>query len=116
MQYLVIELKKHVDNIENWYYQDIERFAKRRAERGVQVQLVLFTDSPHVKHYATYPDVYVNTVCGFINECLISPSTSRDLISSLDSNDDCGIQSYDTPHPGLIKRVVLPREVTKQQD
>lgn len=50
--------------------QDVEKFAIRRAKRGVSTQLVLFTDSPHVKHYATYRDVYVNVVCEFLNECL----------------------------------------------
>ncbi|XP_014223542.1 transmembrane protein 53 [Trichogramma pretiosum] len=49
---------------------DVERFATRRAERGVRTQLVLFTDSPHVKHFATYRDVYISSVCNFINECL----------------------------------------------
>ncbi|XP_077255914.1 transmembrane protein 53 isoform X2 [Temnothorax americanus] len=94
---------------------DVEKFASRRAERGVRVQLVLFTNSPHVKHYATYRDVYVNTVCGFIHECLISPSPSRSLMSSLDRGDDRGSQSYDAP-PGLTKRVVLPHEASKQQN
>lgn len=93
--------------------QDVEKFASRRAERGVRVQLVLFTNSPHVKHYATYRDVYVNTVCSFIHECLTSPSPSRSLMSLDGDNHDS--QNYDVP-PGLIKRVVLPHEATKQQN
>ncbi|XP_011867281.1 PREDICTED: transmembrane protein 53 isoform X2 [Vollenhovia emeryi] len=94
---------------------DVEKFASRRAERGVRVQLVLFTNSPHVKHYTTYRDVYVNTVCSFIHECLISPSPSRGLLSPLDHGDDLDSQSYDAP-PGLTKRVVLPQEASKQQN
>lgn len=90
--------------------QDVEKFASRRAERGVNVQLVLFTNSPHVKHYATYRDVYVNTVCSFIHECLISPSPSRSLMDIRD--EDRGSQNYDAP--SLTKRVVLPHEATKQ--
>lgn len=78
------------------------------------MQLVLFTNSPHVKHYTTYRDVYVNTVCSFIHECLISPSPSRSLLSSLDP-DDHGSPSYDAP-PDLTKRVVLPHEASKQQN
>ncbi|KAG5307453.1 TMM53 protein, partial [Acromyrmex insinuator] len=93
---------------------DVEKFASRRAERGVRVQLVLFTNSPHVKHYTTYRDVYVNTVCSFIHECLISPSPSRSLLT-LDRGDDRGSQSYDAP-PDLTKRVVLPHEAGKQQN
>ncbi|KAL6257192.1 hypothetical protein P5V15_012121 [Pogonomyrmex californicus] len=93
---------------------DVEKFASRRAERGVRVQLVLFTNSPHVKHYTTYRDVYVNTVCSFIHECLTSPSPSRSLMS-LDRGDDHGSQSYDA-QPGLTKRVVLPQEGSKQQN
>ncbi|XP_070155637.1 transmembrane protein 53 [Polyergus mexicanus] len=92
---------------------DVEKFASRRAERGVNVQLVLFTNSPHVKHYATYRDVYINTVCSFIHECLTSPSPSRSLMDVRD--DDRGSQSYDAV-PGLTKRVVLPHEATKQQN
>lgn len=95
------------------FRQDVEKFASRRAERGVNVQLVLFTNSPHVKHYATYRDVYVNTVCSFIHECLTSPSPSRSLMDVRD--DDRGSQSYDAV-PGLTKRVVLPHEATKQQN
>ncbi|XP_020289324.1 transmembrane protein 53 isoform X2 [Pseudomyrmex gracilis] len=96
---------------------DVEKFASRRAERGVRVQLVLFTNSPHVKHYATYRDVYVNTVCSFIHECLTSPSPSTSLMS-LDINNrdnDRSPPGYDAT-PGLIKRVVLPHEATKQQN
>ncbi|XP_018359470.1 PREDICTED: LOW QUALITY PROTEIN: transmembrane protein 53 [Trachymyrmex cornetzi] len=93
---------------------DVEKFASRRAERGVRVQLVLFTNSPHVKHYTTYRDVYVNTVCSFIHECLISPSPSRSLLT-VDRGDDRGSQSYDAP-PDLTKRVVLPHEAGKQQN
>lgn len=95
---------------------DVEKFASRRAERGVRVQLVLFTNSPHVKHYTTYRDVYVNTVCSFVHECLISPNASRSLLSPLDRGDDSACQGYDDPPPGLIKRVVLPHEATKQQN
>lgn len=93
--------------------QDVEKFASRRAERGVRVQLVLFTNSPHVKHYATYREIYVNTVCSFIHECLILPSPSRSL-TSLDY-DDHDSQGYDAP-PNLTKRVVLPHEASKQQN
>jgi hypothetical protein len=78
------------------------------------VQLVLFTNSPHVKHYATYRDVYVNTVCSFIHDCLTSSSPSRSLMS-LDCGDERGSQSYDA-YPGLTKRVVLPHEAGKQQN
>lgn len=94
--------------------QDVEKFASRRAERGVRVQLVLFTNSPHVKHYTSYPEVYVNTVCSFIHECLILPSPLRSLTSSLDY-DDRGSEGYDAP-PSLTKRVVLPHEASKQQN
>ena len=90
---------------------DVEKFASRRAERGVRVQLVLFTNSPHVKHYTTYPDVYVNTVCSFMHECLGSPN-----LGNLDSPQDHGedsSQSYDAL-PGLTKRVVLPHKAAPQ--
>ncbi|XP_024939634.1 transmembrane protein 53 isoform X2 [Cephus cinctus] len=89
---------------------DVEKFASRRAERGVCVQLVLFTNSPHVKHYATYRDVYVNTVCTFIHECLTmqSPSTSLGELKQRDieHNED---ETYESL-PRLTKRVVLPHE------
>ncbi|XP_033333816.1 transmembrane protein 53 [Megalopta genalis] len=88
---------------------DVEKFASRRAERGVRVQLVLFMNSPHVKHYATYPDVYVNTVYNFMHECL-SSSNFESLESSQDENS---LQKYDTM-PGFTKRVVLPHQATNQ--
>lgn len=91
---------------------DVEKFASRRAERGVQVQLVLFTNSPHVKHYATYPDVYVNTVCSFIHECLGSANIGN-LDSLQDHSEENSSQSYDAL-PGLTKRVVLPCKATPQ--
>jgi hypothetical protein len=75
----------------------VEKFASRRAERGVRTQLVLFTDSPHVKHYATYRDVYVSTVCGFMSECLL----------------DRQHQESDGRHC-LTKKIVLPQEATKK--
>ncbi|KAL2716592.1 transmembrane protein 53 isoform X1 [Vespula squamosa] len=83
---------------------DVEKFASRRAERGVHVQLVLFTNSPHVKHYAMYREVYVNTVCSFINECLQSGNPSKRFENSA-SHEDERIESdvYDA-QPGLTKR------------
>ncbi|XP_076623067.1 transmembrane protein 53 [Colletes latitarsis] len=89
---------------------DVEKFASRRAERGVRVQLVLFTNSPHVKHYATYRDVYVNTVCSFIHECLTS-SNSESLESLQDHGEENSSRKYDVL-PSLTKRVVLPHEAT----
>ncbi|KAL2739471.1 transmembrane protein 53 isoform X1 [Vespula maculifrons] len=67
---------------------DVEKFASRRAERGVRVQLVLFTNSPHVKHYAMYREVYVNTVCSFINECLQSGNPSKRFEKSASHEDE----------------------------
>ncbi|KAK0098048.1 hypothetical protein PV326_011583 [Microctonus aethiopoides] len=61
---------------------DIEKFANRRAERGVNVQLVLFTDSPHVKLYAMYPDVYINTVRNFIHGCLMNTTDDNAMKSA----------------------------------
>ncbi|KAI4487716.1 hypothetical protein M0802_011906, partial [Mischocyttarus mexicanus] len=95
---------------------DVEKFASRRAERGVRVQLVLFTNSPHVKHYAMYREVYVNTVYSFINECLQSGNPSKRFDKSPNLDED-HIESdvYDS-QPGLTKRVVLPNEATKYQN
>ncbi|OAD52765.1 Transmembrane protein 53 [Eufriesea mexicana] len=90
---------------------DVEKFASRRAERGVRVQLVLFTNSPHVKHYATYRDAYVNTVCSFIHECLTSQNSEcLELSQSHDVENNS--QNYVTL-PNLTKRVILPQEATK---
>ncbi|KZC05410.1 PREDICTED: transmembrane protein 53 [Dufourea novaeangliae] len=91
---------------------DVEKFASRRAERGVRVQLVLFTNSPHVKHYTTYRDVYVNTVCSFIYECLTSPNFES-LEPSQEHTEENSPLKYNAL-PGLTKRVVLPHEATKQ--
>ncbi|XP_066591147.1 transmembrane protein 53 [Prorops nasuta] len=88
---------------------DVEKFANRRAERGVRVQMVLFTDSPHVKHYATYQDVYVNSVCNFIHESLMSKSQE---IHVSEENYDEHV-SFDSA-TGLMKRVVLPAEVVSE--
>lgn len=93
------------------YFKDVEKFASRRAERGVRVQLVLFTNSPHVKHYATYRDAYVNTVCSFIHECLMSPN-SECLELSQNHSIENNSQNY-VSMPSLTKRVVLPHEATK---
>ncbi|XP_008209885.1 transmembrane protein 53 [Nasonia vitripennis] len=82
---------------------DVEKFASRRAERGVRTQLVQFTGSPHVKHLNTYRDVYVSTVCSFINDCLRDNGSPN--------------KKPETPLY-LTKRIVLPQEAavsTKQQ-
>lgn len=83
---------------------DVEKFASRRAERGVKVQMVRFTDSPHVKHYASYPEIYVNIVCSFIHECLISENGDLKL---------AGNQAEPFKQPSLTKRVILPSEASK---
>lgn len=93
---------------------DVEKFASRRAERGVRVQMVLFTNSPHVKHYATYREVYTNTVCSFVNECLQSGNPAKRFEKS-DSEDDRSELDVFDAQPGLTKRVVLPHEATKSQ-
>lgn len=88
----------------------MEKFATRRAERGVKVEMVLFTDSPHVKHFTTYRDVYVNTVCNFVNESL------RKKEKIIEENDAQCIDTDDInliETQGLTKRVVLPHEATK---
>lgn len=87
------------------YFKDVEKFAIRRAERGVRVQLVLFMNSPHVKHYATYPNVYVDTVYKFIHKCLTSLSFESMKLSQDDSEEN-NPRKYDTC-PDLTKRVVL---------
>ncbi|CAK9805334.1 Transmembrane protein 53 [Anthophora plagiata] len=78
---------------------DVEKFASRRAERGVWVQLVLFTNSPHVKHYATYRDVYANTVFDFIIDCFSNTENEK---------------TKQTAVPRLSTRVVLPHEATSK--
>lgn len=98
------------------YFQDVEKFASRRAERGVRVQLVLFTNSPHVKHYAMYREVYVNTVCSFINECLQSGNPSKRFEKSASHEDERIETDVFDAQPGLTKRVVLPNEATKYQN
>lgn len=92
------------------FCQDVEKFASRRAERGVQVQMVLFTNSPHVKHYATYRDVYVNTVCHFINESL-----RKKELKIEENKPNCDEEDiiFQETLSGLTKRVVLPQEATK---
>ncbi|XP_046415115.1 transmembrane protein 53 [Neodiprion virginianus] len=84
---------------------DVEKFASRRAARGVRVQMVRFTDSPHVKHYAAYREVYINIVCTFIHECLI-PDNSSDLKEASHHREPA-------ERPRLTKRVVLPSEASK---
>ena len=88
----------------------MEKFASRRAERGVKVQMVLFTNSPHVKHYATYRDVYVNTVCNFINDTLRKKQIKVEENDPVCDEEDIILQET---LPGLTKRVVLPHEATK---
>ncbi|XP_058804042.1 transmembrane protein 53 isoform X2 [Phymastichus coffea] len=85
---------------------DVEKFAMKRAERGVRTQLVLFTDSPHVKHYATYRDVYVSTVCNFINECL-TESIDQEANENNDADENDSLLN-------LTKRIVIPQDVAKQ--
>lgn len=91
---------------------DVEKFATRRAERGVKVEMVLFTDSPHVKHFTTYRDVYVNTVCNFVNESLRIKQKTIEGNNDGQCIDDDDVNLIDTQ--GLTKRVVLPHEATKQ--
>lgn len=84
----------------------MEKFAARRAERGVRSQLVLFADSPHVKHYATYPEVYVSTVCDFMNDCL----AEQTLPKNLSDEDD-----HEEQLQRLTKRIVMTSEATNAQ-
>ncbi|XP_034944434.1 transmembrane protein 53 [Chelonus insularis] len=92
---------------------DVERFASRRAERGVQVQLVLFMDSPHVKHYVVYRDVYVNIVSKFINSCL---TTKPGMLfkSSSSMEDDDFRSAFKESSSKLTKRIVLPHEASSK--
>lgn len=96
----------------NVSFKDVEKFATRRAERGVKVEMVLFTDSPHVKHFTTYRDVYVNTVCNFVNESLRIKQKTIEGNNDGQCIDDDDVNLIDTQ--GLTKRVVLPHEATKQ--
>ncbi|XP_015122912.1 transmembrane protein 53 [Diachasma alloeum] len=92
---------------------DVEKFGSRRAERGVRVQLVLFTDAPHVKLYAVYPDVYVNTVCTFIHECIMDTKNQLNSHDSIEDEED-GIQlKFQDTISGLMKRVVMPQEASQ---
>ncbi|PSN56075.1 Transmembrane protein 53 [Blattella germanica] len=51
-------------------YEDVEKFAERRRQRGVNVSAVRFADSPHVKHFSVHREIYINTVCSFLHSCL----------------------------------------------
>ncbi|XP_058815796.1 transmembrane protein 53-B [Topomyia yanbarensis] len=51
-------------------YTDIEKFAAYRQQCGVDVRMVCFDRSEHVKHYTRHPQQYVYSVCKFINDCL----------------------------------------------
>jgi hypothetical protein len=51
-------------------FQDVEKFAERRRQRGVNVSAVRFDDSPHVKHFSVHREIYINTVCSFLHSCL----------------------------------------------
>ena len=61
-----------------------------------------------MKHYATYRDVYVNTVCNFVNNCLKKQNKTEDE-GNIDENDI----NFQMAPIGLTKRVVLPHEATK---
>ncbi|XP_069692813.1 transmembrane protein 53 isoform X2 [Periplaneta americana] len=51
-------------------YEDVEKFAERRCQRGVNVSAVRFDDSPHVKHFSVHREIYINAVCSFLHSCL----------------------------------------------
>jgi hypothetical protein len=51
-------------------YKDIEKFAERRRQRGVNVSAIRFDDSPHVKHFFVHREIYINTICSFLHSCL----------------------------------------------
>ncbi|XP_057333328.1 transmembrane protein 53 [Microplitis mediator] len=93
---------------------DVEKFAYYRAKRGVEVQLVLFTDSPHVKHYAVYRDVYIDIVCNFINDCL-TEKVNKDTDNDKD-NEETKISndflSFEESFNKISKRVILPITAT----
>ncbi|KAJ8680364.1 hypothetical protein QAD02_016151 [Eretmocerus hayati] len=82
---------------------DVERFANRRAERGVRTQLVMFTGSPHVKHFTMYPTVYVRTVCSFVNDCLSNAPSSNS-----GSEDEPDLRPTALLH--LTKKIIQPEE------
>ncbi|XP_063994099.1 transmembrane protein 53-A isoform X2 [Diachasmimorpha longicaudata] len=89
---------------------DVEKFGSRRAERGVPVQLVLFTDAPHVKLYAVYPDVYINIVCTFINECITNIRNQTIFDDSIDDDEDEIQLKVQGTISGVRRRVILPQE------
>ncbi|GFT11771.1 transmembrane protein 53-A [Nephila pilipes] len=54
------------DNVCCW--DTIQEFADCREKKGVDVKVVLFEESDHVKHLVTYREEYLNHVYSFIDE------------------------------------------------
>lgn len=52
------------------FYEDVEYFINIRRKKGVDVSVLAFDDSPHVKHYAHYKHEYVEGVNSFLSRCL----------------------------------------------
>lgn len=48
----------------------MEHFANYRKQLGIDVTTLCFEESPHVKHYITHKEAYVNSICNFLNKCL----------------------------------------------
>ncbi|CAL1291013.1 unnamed protein product [Larinioides sclopetarius] len=60
------------DNVCCW--DTIQEFADYRKKKGVDVKVVLFEESEHVKHLVKYRDEYLNHVYSFIDENVGSDS------------------------------------------
>ncbi|XP_031330011.1 transmembrane protein 53-A isoform X3 [Photinus pyralis] len=52
------------------FYEDVENFINIRRNNGVDVSVLTFDDSPHVKHYAHYKNEYSEGVNNFLVGCL----------------------------------------------
>lgn len=51
-------------------YKDVEEFASYRKSNGVTVTTLCFENSPHVEHYVHYKDIYIQSVCNFVQKCI----------------------------------------------
>nr|CAD7585832.1 unnamed protein product [Timema genevievae] len=64
---------------------DVEDFAERRKQRGIDVSAIRFDDSPHVQHFLVHRDIYINTVCSFLHTCLSSDTSEAGYKAALEN-------------------------------
>lgn len=64
---------------------DVEELMEARRRKGVEVKQMVWADSPHIRHFTFYPEVYAKTCQDFAQACLATTGASLTSLAILTS-------------------------------